>query len=192
MRYNRAHDEKAAAAVVVNSEFCKEQECLRFPRFRVENSRASKFQDFFHISVSEFQDVFHIRVSEFVRSFRTFFTSEFRSLFGVYADQSFKVSKFSRLFADRSSLVSEFSRFLQNRVSEFWQTENFHFFFPPPFGRFAPRAGEAGGGGGIWASSIGVYKRTLHQTRILSLAVQFNILAFSLDKYVQIVDSCII
>jgi hypothetical protein len=106
LRYNRAHDEEAAAAVVMNSEFCKGQEFLNFPSCCAENSKVSKF-----------------------RSFRTFCTSEFRNLFGVSANQSFKVSKFSRLFADRSSQVSKFSRFLQTGVFEFSQTEFSFYFF---------------------------------------------------------------
>jgi hypothetical protein len=50
LRYNRTHDEEAAAAVVVNSEFYKEQECLSFSELL-----CRKFQSF--------------EVSEFVRSF---------------------------------------------------------------------------------------------------------------------------
>lgn len=154
LRYNRAHDEEAAAGVVVNSEFCKGQEFLSFPSCCAENSRVSKF-----------------------RSFRTFCTSEFRNVFGVSANQTFKVSKFSRLFADRSSQVLQI---FANQSSWVFANRVFILLFFPVWA-ICPRAGR----GGVWASSIGVHKRTF-QTRILSLAVHFNILAFSLDKLCRI------
>lgn len=91
MRYNRAHDEEAAAAVVVNSEFCKEQEFLSFPSFCAENSRVSGL--FAHQSFGVCSEFLQTRVSKF-RSFRDFLQTE-------------------------RSQVSEFTRFLQTRVSEF-------------------------------------------------------------------------
>jgi hypothetical protein len=90
LRYNRAHDEEAAAGVVENSEFCKEQEFLSFPSCCAENSRASKFQDFLHI-----------RVSEFVRSFCR---PEFQSfeVFETFCRPKFPSSQVLQIFANQS------------------------------------------------------------------------------------------
>jgi hypothetical protein len=131
----------------------KRTRVFEFPGFCAENSRLSKF-----------------------RSFRTFGTSDQSfgvCLFGVFADQSFKSFEVFETFCRQkfpSSRVLQI--FAKTRVSEFSQTEIL-FYFSSRLGDLT-RGQTFGRGGGVWASSIGVHKKTL-QSRILYLA---NILAF--------------
>jgi hypothetical protein len=132
LRYNRAHDEEAAAAVVVNSEFYKEQEFLSFPEFL-----CRKFQSF---EVSEFKDFLHIRVSEFVRSFCR---PEFQS-FEVF--ETFCRPNVPKFPSSPDFCKPEFLSF---------RKQSFHFILFPVWAICPAGRGVGGGGLRVWASSIG-------------------------------------